>query len=69
MIVFNKRVQAILGDLIVFYYAFFKWGAVKENRNQITFTYHKKSQYLFIFLALIHEQILECIAFDYLLTQ
>ena len=68
MIVLNKRVQAILGDLIVFYYAFFKWGAVKENRNQITFTYHKKSQYLFIFLALIHEQILECIAFHYLLT-
>jgi len=67
MSILNKRVQAILGDLIVFYYALFKWGAIKEDQQHLSFTFHKKSMYFFIFLVLIHEQALEFIAFHYLL--
>ncbi|RUS45855.1 hypothetical protein [Cohnella sp. AR92] len=67
MLVLNKRLQAILGDLFVFYHAFFKWRAVKENHEKVSFTYHKSSLYFFIFLALIHEQVLEFIAFHFLL--
>ncbi|BBH22000.1 hypothetical protein Back11_33450 [Paenibacillus baekrokdamisoli] len=67
MIVLNKRLQAILGDAFVFYYAFFKWGRIQEDK-QLSFSYHKKSLYLFIFLALVHEQLLEFIAFHYLLN-
>ncbi|BBI36480.1 hypothetical protein [Cohnella abietis] len=51
MISLNKRAQAILGDVSVFYYAFFKWGAIKENGQQLSFTYHKKSLYFFVFLV------------------
>ncbi|PWV98434.1 hypothetical protein DFQ01_11869 [Paenibacillus cellulosilyticus] len=65
----TRRQQAMLGDLQVFYHVFFRWGRPKENREEHVFTYHRRSMYVFLFLAILHEQVLEMVAFHYLFVQ
>jgi len=67
MFILNKRIQAIIGDAIVFYYAIFKWRTLNEDGQYKSFSFHKSSIYFFIFIVLIHEQALEFISFHYLL--
>lgn len=63
----NKRLRAMFGDVTVFW-ALIPWVARRnDNTDEQTFTFHKKSNYLFILLVVLHEQILEAIAFHFLL--
>lgn len=70
MLVFSltRRQQAMFGDLIVFYHVLFRWGRPKESVVVQEFTYHRNSMYVFFFLAIVHEQLLELVAFHYLLV-
>ncbi|MBD3917881.1 hypothetical protein H8B09_03880 [Paenibacillus sp. PR3] len=65
----TRRRQAMLGDLLVLYHALFRWGKPKEKLADHAFTYHRRSMYVFLFLAIVHEQVLEMVAFHYLLIQ
>ncbi|WLR54452.1 hypothetical protein LC048_18755 [Mesobacillus subterraneus] len=48
-------------ELKILFYAFFKWKI--PSRNPETFYYHKNSSYFWLYLALIHEQVIEMIVF------
>ncbi|MBT2684964.1 hypothetical protein [Bacillus sp. ISL-37] len=48
-------------EMKILFYAFFKWKLPAPAQG--TFYYHKKSNYFWLFLALVHEQIIEMIAF------
>lgn len=45
----------------ILYYAFLKWKIPAPAHG--TFYYHKKSSYFWLFLALVHEQVIEMIVF------
>jgi hypothetical protein len=65
----TRRQQAMLGDMLVFYHVLCRWGKPKENGEARQFTYHKKNMYVFLFLAVVHEKLLELVAFHYLLIE
>lgn len=48
-------------EMMILFYAFFKWKI--PSRNPETFYYHKNSSYFWLYLALVHEQVLEMIVF------
>lgn len=48
-------------ELMILFYAFFKWKI--PNPDQDTFYYHKKSNYFWLYLALVHEQVIEMVVF------
>ncbi|WNF23548.1 hypothetical protein [Mesobacillus jeotgali] len=48
-------------EMMILFYAFFKWKI--PSRNSETFYYHKKSNYFWLYLALVHEQVIEMIVF------
>lgn len=48
----------------ILYHAFFRWRTRKRKMIQNdSYSFHKNSSYFFLFLALIHEQIIEMIVF------
>jgi len=48
-------------EMKILFYAFFKWKIPTPARD--TFYYHKKSNYFWLYLALVHEQVIEMIVF------
>jgi hypothetical protein len=48
-------------EMKILFYAFFKWKI--PSRYSEAFYYHKKSNYFWLYLALVHEQVLEMIVF------
>ncbi|PFA62883.1 hypothetical protein CN378_17740 [Bacillus sp. AFS015802] len=51
-------------EATIFYYALFRW---KVNPKEGTYAYHKGSNYFWLFIALLHEQVIEAFAFHYYL--
>lgn len=60
----NPFVTILKKEAIVFYYALFRW---KVKPSEGTYAYHKGSNYFWLFIALLHEQVIEAFAFHYYL--
>lgn len=60
----NPFITILKKEAIVFYYALFKW---KVRPTEGTYAYHKGSNYFWLFIALLHEQVIEAFAFHYYL--
>ena len=55
-------------EATILYYAFFKWR-VPAQPGEGVFYYHKRSNYFWLFLALVHEQVIEMIVFHIYLRE
>ena len=60
-IIENPLLSIYKKEMKILFYAFFKWKIPYCSRD--TFYYHKKSSYFWLFLALVHEQVIEMIVF------
>ncbi|MBM7648562.1 membrane protease YdiL (CAAX protease family) [Bacillus ectoiniformans] len=47
----------------VIYYAFFRWRTAHHDQDGQSFSLHKQSNYYWLFLALMHEQVIEMVVF------
>ncbi|GAA0326013.1 hypothetical protein GCM10008967_15740 [Bacillus carboniphilus] len=66
----NPFIGILKKEYEILYYAFCGWGRkLKVKEGTAAFTYHKKSSYFWIFLALMHEQVIEMVIFHIYLKQ
>ncbi|MBH9966035.1 CPBP family intramembrane glutamic endopeptidase [[Bacillus] enclensis] len=64
----NPFVTILKKEWVVFYHALFKWK-IRDSKEDRTYAYHKGSNYFWLFIALIHEQVIEAFAFHYYLKE
>ncbi|MBJ8105309.1 MULTISPECIES: hypothetical protein [Bacillus cereus group] len=64
----SKSVNIILTECKLFYYAFLSWR-VKVSESEFTYTYHKKTGAIGVYIMIIHATLIESIGFHYLLHQ
>ncbi|MDX8344527.1 hypothetical protein [Rossellomorea sp. YZS02] len=60
----NPFLTILKKEAIVFYYALFRW---KVKPAEGRYAFHKGSNYFWLFIALLHEQVIEAFAFHYYL--
>ncbi|MFI8684655.1 hypothetical protein [Rossellomorea sp. NPDC077527] len=60
----NPFITILKKEAQIFYYALFRW---KVKPTEGTYAYHKGSNYFWLFIALLHEQVIEAFAFHYYL--
>ncbi|TYS16643.1 hypothetical protein FZC78_11680 [Rossellomorea vietnamensis] len=66
----NPFITLIKKEWLLLFYAFFWWRRKgKEKPGVQTFAYHKGSLYFWLFLALLHEQVIEGIVFHIYLKE
>lgn len=66
----NPFITLIKKEWLLLFYAFFRWRRKgKEKPGVQTFAYHKGSLYFWLFLALLHEQVIEGIVFHIYLKE
>ncbi|MGR3762953.1 CPBP family intramembrane glutamic endopeptidase [Rossellomorea sp. NS-SX7] len=66
----NPLITILKKEWVVFYYALFKWKIKKDDVNGVrTYDYHKGSNYFWLFIALLHEQVIEAIVFHIYLKE
>ncbi|WP_404427491.1 CPBP family intramembrane metalloprotease [Ureibacillus chungkukjangi] len=58
----NPIITIILKEWKILFYAFFRWKRNKVS-SENSFSLHKNSSYFWLFIALLHEQIIEMIVF------
>ncbi|MCW9132230.1 hypothetical protein OF830_14985 [Bacillus paramycoides] len=64
----SKAVNIILTECKILYYAFFSWR-VKVPESEFTYSYHKKTGAIGVYIMIIHATLIESIGFHYLLHQ
>ncbi|MGG5737028.1 MULTISPECIES: hypothetical protein [Bacillus cereus group] len=64
----SKSVNIILTECKLFYYAFLSWR-VKVSESEFTYSYHKKTGAIGVYIMIIHATVIESIGFHYLLHQ
>ncbi|MGE7881953.1 hypothetical protein [Bacillus sp. NPDC094077] len=64
----NKVVDVILTECKLIYYAFLSWR-VKVPDGEFTYSYHKKTGAIGVYIMIIHATAIESIGFHYLLHQ
>ncbi|OQR56938.1 hypothetical protein [Bacillus sp. CDB3] len=64
----SKSVNIILTECKLFYYAFLSWR-VKASESEFTYSYHKKTGAIGVYIMIIHATVIESIGFHYLLHQ
>ncbi|PEX81463.1 hypothetical protein [Bacillus cereus] len=64
----NKLVDIILTECKLIYYAFLSWR-VKVSESEFTYSYHKKTGAIGVYIMIIHATLIESIGFHYLLHQ
>ncbi|MBE5108402.1 hypothetical protein IGI01_25065 [Bacillus thuringiensis] len=64
----NKVVDVILTECKLIYYAFLSW-CVKVPDGKFTYSYHKKTGAIGVYIMIIHATAIESIGFHYLLHQ
>lgn len=67
----NPFIALIKKEWLILFYAFFRWRKKQRTKEDVqVFSYHKNSSYFWLFLALVHEQIIEMFVFHiYLKTE
>ncbi|WP_113927945.1 CPBP family intramembrane glutamic endopeptidase [Bacillus sp. P14.5] len=66
----NPFITLIKKEWLMIYYAFFRWKRKELDSPDVqTFYYHKGSLYFWLFLALLHEQVIEGIVFHIYLKE
>lgn len=60
----NPFITILQKETLIFNYALFRW---KVNPKEGTYPFHKGSNYFWLFIALLHEQVIEAFAFHYYL--
>ncbi|TKC19365.1 hypothetical protein [Robertmurraya kyonggiensis] len=66
----NKRmVYVLLSDVSMFYYSLFSWKRKIRISSGQTFTYHKKTSVLAVYIMIIHATVLESVGLHYLLHE
>jgi membrane protease YdiL (CAAX protease family) len=66
----NPFVTILKKEWVVFYYALFRWKTkYNDNEATLTYAYHKGSNYFWLFIALLHEQVIEAIVFHIYLKE
>jgi hypothetical protein len=66
----NPFILLLKKEWILLYYAFFRWKNKQERTKGIsTYAYHKGSNYFWLFIALLHEQVIEAIVFHIYLKE
>ncbi|MDZ5474506.1 hypothetical protein SM124_22785 [Bacillus sp. 31A1R] len=63
----NRLLYVFLSELSVFYYSLFCWRKKVNVPNGISFTYHKKTSVIAVYVMLIHATVIESIGLHYLL--
>lgn len=58
----NPIITIIVKEWKILFYAFFRWGR-KREAGENSFLLHKNSTYFWLFVALLHEQVIEMIVF------
>lgn len=56
----NPFITIFVKEWKILFYAFFRWR-IKENNNE--YSLHKNSHYFWLFIALLHEQVIEMVVF------
>ncbi|MES9665050.1 hypothetical protein COK06_20970 [Bacillus cereus] len=64
----SRLVNIILTECKLFYYAFLSWR-VKVSESEFTYSYHKKTGAIGVYIMIIHATLIESIGFHYLLHQ
>ncbi|WP_144507556.1 hypothetical protein [Bacillus mycoides] len=64
----SKTVNIILTECKLLYYAFLSWRE-KVLENEFTYSYHKKTGAIGVYIMFIHATLIESIGFHYLLHQ
>lgn len=64
----SKAVNIILTECKLLYYAFLSWR-VKVLESEFTYSYHKKTGAIGVYIMIIHATLIESIGFHYLLHQ
>lgn len=64
----SRSVNIILTECKLFYYAFLSWR-VKVSESEFTYSYHKKTGAIGVYIMIIHATLIESIGFHYLLHQ
>jgi Type II CAAX prenyl endopeptidase Rce1-like len=65
----NPFITLLKKEWLILFYAFFRWKSRQENHSAQLFYYHKGSLYFWLFLALLHEQVIEGIVFHIYLKE
>ncbi|MDF2608233.1 MAG: hypothetical protein K0S34_2431 [Bacillales bacterium] len=65
----QKVLQVFLSEFAIFYYSLFSWNKKVEVSNGQSFTYHKKTSVLSVYIMLIHAIVIETIGLHYFLHQ
>lgn len=61
------KFHVLLTELSIFYYALFSWRAKPSIVHGRTFTYHKKTSSIAVYILVMHATVLESLGFHYLL--
>ncbi|WP_329765627.1 hypothetical protein [Bacillus nitratireducens] len=64
----SRSVNIILTECKLLYYAFLSWR-VKVSESEFTYSYHKKTGAIGVYIMIIHATVIESIGFHYLLHQ
>ncbi|KFM99758.1 hypothetical protein D0U04_14055 [Bacillus clarus] len=64
----SVAVNVIVSECKLLYYAFFSWRA-KVQESEFTYSYHKKTGAIGVYVMLIHATLIESIGFHYLFHQ
>ncbi|BCB04130.1 hypothetical protein [Bacillus sp. KH172YL63] len=66
----NPFVTILKKEGLVFFHALFRWKVKPERSPEVrSYSYHKGSNYFWLFIALLHEQIIEGIVFHIYLKE
>ncbi|RIW31995.1 CPBP family intramembrane metalloprotease [Bacillus salacetis] len=65
----NPFITVVRKEWMILFYSFFKWKPKKKEPHVQMFHYHKGSLYFWLFLALLHEQVIEGIVFHIYLKE
>jgi hypothetical protein len=66
----NPFLPLLQKEWILIFYAFFRWKKKHVQTKEIrTYAYHKGSNYFWLFIALLHEQVIEAIVFHIYLKE
>ncbi len=57
----NPFISILMKEWKILYYAFFNWRNTNRKYNESSFSLHKNSSYFWLFLALMHEQVIEMV--------